>query len=469
MNKDGSLIISKWYEGMVKHPVLGFGRIQNGEIFYQKGIITPKKGLATSSRVSTSLPIARVIDTYGNEYWASGTIVYKNNNSQIITGLTNIYDIKVYKNYLWVRYGASLGAYGPLSSGSATWFPAISSSFQSDAWGQLCVGQDDYLYSTNGNYVARIHVDSSGTVGVAPTITGSNTSLTALDLPDGHISTCIVEYGTKLMIGTYTPNGGGKVFPWNRLSGTLGNPGIADLPIVFNENGVYQLYSHANKLYVTAGKDGNVYISDGTNYRKLATIPFTDLYGSVFTTYYPNAIEISPKGTLLIGNSSSNTITEGGAIWEITDTGEVCIAYTLAQGLTSNNTIGVGFISINKSDNHISVGWANGSSYGIDEDTSNSANMTIYSPLYRVGKYNSKKTFEHIEFSFAEELASGESITVSFRRNKDDDWTSVGTWSYATLGALASFEDTAGINDCEFVQLKIETVGDIELIDITLR
>lgn len=469
MYKDGTLTISKWYEGMVKHPIMGFGRLQNTEIFYQKGIITPKKGLATSSRTATSVPIARVIDTYGNEYWASRTIVYKNNNSNIITGLTNIYDIKVYKNYLWVRYGTSLGAYGPLDSGSAQWFPAISASFQSDAWGQMVVGQDDYLYSTNGNYVARIHVDTSGTVGVAPTIAGANTSLTALDLPDGHITTTIVEYGTKLAIGTYTPNGGGRIYTWNRQAGTLGNPGLADLPIIFNENGVYQLYSHANKLYVTAGKEGNVYISDGTNYRKLATIPFTDLYGRVFVSYYPNAISLSPRGNLLVGAVASNTISEGGAVWEITDNGEVCIAYTLAQGLTSNNTIGIGFISKNTSDNGVTVGWLNGSSFGIDEDTGNSANMTIYSPLSRVGRYNNKKTFEHIEFNLAEEFGSGESITISYRRNKDDAWTSVGTWSYTTLGAIASFEDIAGINDCEYIQLKIETVGDIELIDITLR
>lgn len=469
MYKDGQLTINEWYKGMVKHPVLGFGRLQNGEIFYQKGIITPKKGFATTNKLALALPVAKVNDQYGNEYWAvyttiTGLGLYKNNTT-LTVNISQIYDIKIYKNYLWVRYGTSLGAYGPLDSGSAQWFPAISSSFQSNAWGQLCVGQDDYLYSTNGNYVARIHVDSSGTVGVSPTITGANTSLTALDLKDGEIATTIVEYGTKLMIGTKS----GKIYPWNRQAGTLGNPGLADLPVDFNENGVWQLISYANKLYVTAGKDGNVYVSDGTNYRKLATIPFSDLFGSVFVSYYPNAINISPKGTLLVGAVSSNTVSEGGAIWEITDSGEICIAYTLAQGLTSNNTIGIGFISINRGDNHVSAGWANGSSYGIDEDTQNSANITIYSPLYRVGKYNNKKTFQHIEFNLAEEFATGESITVSFRRNKDASWTSIGTWGYSTLGAVASFESTAGVNDCEFVQFKIETVGDVELIDLTLR
>lgn len=454
---------------MVKHPIFGFGRIQNGEIFDQKGILTPKKGFLTSSKLANALPIARIIDAYGNEYWAtyssSGGKFYKNNNV-ISTGgdLNNIYDIKIYKDYVWVRYGTSLGAYGPLNS-SPQWFGSISTGFQSNAWGQLCVGQDDYLYSTNGNYIARIHVDTSGTVGVAPTIAGANTSLTALDLKDGEIATTIVEYGTKLMIGTTS----GKVYPWNRQAGTLGNPGLADLPVDFNENGVWQLLSYANRLYVVAGRDGNVYVSDGTNYRKLVTIPFSDAYGIIQASFYPNAITISPKGTLLIGNSSANTVTEGGAIWEIEDSGKISIAYSLVQGITSSSTLGVGFLFVNRSDNRVSAGWANGTSYGIDEDTSNSANITVHTTLFRVGRFNNKRTFQHIEFNLAEEFGSGESITVSFRRNKDDAWTSIGTWGYSTLGAVASFEDTAGVNDCEFVQLKIETVGDIELIDVTLR
>lgn len=456
---------------MTKHPIMGFGLLQNTEIFENKGLVTGKRGLAVSSAIANALPIAEVIDPYGNVYHATSITasgaVYKNRTGAMITGLDTIYDIKIYKNYLWVRYqttaGAvsSLGAYGPLNSASAQWFAGISTAFTPNAWGQLVVGQDDYLYSTNNNYIARIHVDTSGTVGVAPTIAGANTSLTALDLKDGEVATTLCEYGTKLMIGTVS----GKIFPWNRQAGTLGNPGLADLPVDFNENGIWQLYSHANKLYVTAGRNGNIYLSDGTNYRKIAQIPFTG--ARPFVSYYPNAITISEKGTLLIGNVSTNTVAEVG-VWELLDTGEVCLAYTLSTGKTSANNIGVGFLRTNKSDGTLSVGWYNGATDGVDEDTNSYATYYIESPLIRVGSYNKKKSFEHIEFTLANLMASGDTLTMSYRRNTTDSYTTIGTWSFATLGAVSSFEDIAGISDLEFVQIKIEGYG-IELIDITLR
>ncbi len=458
---------------MTKHPIMGFGLIQNAEVFENKGLVTSKKGLVVSSKTVNAVPIAYVTDIYGNTYHAtsittSGTL-YKNTSTILASSLGSIYDIKIYKDYLWVRYASSttsyLGAYGPLSSGSAQWFPTISSSFTSGYWGQLVVGQDDYLYSTNGNYIARIHVDSSGTVGVAPTITGSNTSLTALDLPDGQYATCLTEYGTKLAIGTATTNGGGRVYTWNRQAGTLGNPGLADLPVVFNESGVSQLFSYANKLYVTAGRNGNVYISDGTNFRKLAQIPFNN--SQPFVSYYPNAIAISSKGNLLVGNVSTNGVTESG-VWEITDNGEVVQAYTLSTGKTSSSNIGVGFISLNTSDNAVNVGWFKGATQGIDVDTDTYATFYVESPLVRVGAFNSKKTFQYIQFTLANLLTTSQTISISYRKNTTDTYTTIGTWSFTTLGAVQSFEDVAGINDCEFLQIKIEAYG-VNLIDVILR
>ena len=475
MYKDGQLTISKWYEGMVKHPITGFGLLQNTEVFENKGIVRSKTGLAITNKLATGIPIAEVKDASGNLYHATNNgLVYKNSTNQIISGLGTIYDIKIYLNYLWVRYEtggtSNLGAYGPLTSGSAQWFAGISTGFTTQVAGVLVVGQDDYLYSTNGNYIAKIDVNSSGTVGVAPTIAGANTSLTALDLKDGEVATTLCEFGTKLMVGTNS----GKVYPWNRQAGTLGNPGIADLPIDFNESTIYQLFSHANKLYVTAGGNGNIYISDGTNYRKLATIPFNEQFTtgggqiafiSPRVSYYPNAIATSEQGTLLVGNVSTNGVAEAG-VWEILDSGEVVLAYTLSTGKSSSSNIGVGYIRVQGED--IFVGWYKGSTYGIDEDTLSSPTFYIESPLIRVGKFNFKKSFQHIEFSLASPMTSGSTITLSYRKNRYEDYTEIGTWDFATYGAITSFEDTAGIADCEFIQIKIEAEK-LELIDITLR
>lgn len=472
MYKDEVVTISEWYKGMTKHPIMGFGLIQNAEVFENKGLAIPKRGMITTNKTANALPIAYVADSTGIYHATSVTAsgrIYKNGTSAIVTGLGDIYDIKIYKNYLWVRYQlagvSNLGAYGPLTSGSAQWFPAIITTFTPDYWGQMVVGQDDFLYSTNGNYVAKIEVTASGVVGVAPTLAGI-TSVTALDLPDGQFATCITEYGTKIAIGTTSFNGGGRVYTWNRQFGTLGNSGIADLPIVFDENGVFQLYSHKNKLYVTAGRNGNIYLSDGTNYRKLAQIPFTSDFP--FVSYYPNAITASGKGTILIGNVSTNGITQCG-VWEITDGGEVVLAYALPTGTTSTSNIGIGFVNLNTSDNNISAGWYNGNTQGIDESTGTYADMTIESPLMIVGKYNFKKTFEYLEWLLSDVMSAGGSITVSYRRNKGEAYTAINTWDFATLGAISSYEDGSAISDCEKIQFKIETEGNINLINMIIR
>lgn len=454
---------------MVKHPISGFGLIENAEVFENKGLAVPKKGLATTSLIADGLPLAYVLDDYGNFYYATATSIYKNTSNLgiLITGLTLVRDIKIYKNYLWVRYGANIGAYGPLSSGGATWFPALITSFNANYAGQLVVGQDDFLYTTNGNLISKLEVTASGTVGVAPTIIVN----TALDLPNGQYTTCITEYGTKIAVGTDK----GRIYTWNRQAGTLGNPGLADLPVTFNENAIYQLLSYQNRLYVTAGRNGNVYISDGTNFRKLATIPFNEkfitgtgqtAYIAPQVTYNPNAIAISKKGTLLIGNVSTNTVAES-AVWEITDDGKVVLAYKLATGKMSASSIGIGFI--NSNENSLRVGWFNGATDGIDENTNTFANMVIESPLIQVGKYNKKKSFEHIEWTLADPLSSGGQITISYRKNTTEDYTEINTWTFAGLGAVTSFEAIAGISDCEFIQLKIETENAVNLISVELR
>lgn len=456
MYKDGILTINEWYKGMVSHPIAGFGLIENAEVFTDKGLIKPSKGFAVSNRLADGLPIAFVIDEYGNSYWATRTTVYKN-NSAIITSLTNIYDIKIYKNFLFVRYNTSIGAYGELNSGSATWTASISSSFSTDAWGQLCVGQDDYLYSTNGNYIAKISVDS-----VALNIPTCTVTLTALDLPNGQKSRTIVEYGTKLAIGTEQ----GRIYTWNRQAGTLGNPGLADLPVNFQENGVWALLSHKNILYVVAGRNGNVYRSDGTNFNKLAEIPFTLSGGRAFVSYYPNAIAINSNGNLLVGNVSTNGITQAG-VWEIDNNGAV-VFHKLSTGKTSNNNIGVGFIFLNTSDNSIYTGWYNGASDGIDENSLTPAGTTytFESPLFRAGNARTKKTFQHIDISLPDTLTPGESTTFSYRKNSSDDWTTIDTLSYATHGAVDNWSFTLPVADAEKIQIKGE--GNVSLIDLTL-
>lgn len=492
MYKNGVVTFSDWNKGMVKHPIYGFGLLKNVEVFESRGIAKLKnRTVEDTSIVPNNLPIAEVYDMYGNTYTMTGdtgigTII--KNNTAIQTGLSNCWDMKIYKDYLWVRHSTVMSAYGPLNN-APQWFGNVDTGFVDLYNGKLLVGQDDYLYSGNGNNVAKIQVLTSGTPAVAPTISSNKT---ALDLPDGQYVSCLEEYGTKIVIGThggqsYADRGNSttaRLYAWNRQLGTLGNPGLADLPIIFSENGVNAIKQHANKLYVSAGTQGNVYMTDATNYVKIATIPYTQTGVNYNSTVYSNAMTISARGNLLIGISGELNSKSSTGIYEI-DINDP--AYPISYHINSGVTIGtessptqykVGFVN-SKNYQTIRSGWASGTTYGVDETDFRmytSYGGIIETPMVKVGRFNGKKTFQHIEWCLAEPLVSGQNIRISYRINNKDPYKIINTWGFSTIGGKISFEDVAAIKDAEYVQLKIEMDQDlrtlygsnINLINVTL-
>lgn len=473
MNKDGTVTINSWYEGQQSHPIAGFGLLKNVEVFENKGIVKIKTRSVLRSSISpTQLPIAEVTDVDGSIYTATGHsgqgIVYKNGVA-ITSALSNMRDIKIYNDYLFIRHSDSMSMYGPLSSGSAQYFAGYTG-FDTSYSGQILVAQDSFIYVTNGNKIAKIEVTASGTPAVQPTL---SITFDALDLRDGQYATCIEELGTNIIIGT---QGGGsyegrgdtreaRLYPWNRQAGTLGNPGLADLPVIFNENGINAIKQFANRLYISAGTQGNIYVSDGTNYSKVATLPSTADGVNSPTTVFINAIDISARGTLLIGLSGDQNTKNRPGVYEIDISGNNAVVYrsiTSTAGVTSN----IGFID-SVGYNTLNVGWSDGTTYGVDTTDSYlypSYGAVIESPLYRVGRSKSKKTFQHIEWTLADPLVSGQNIRISYRKNSTGVWTVINTWGYSTLGGVTSFEDVAAIHDAEYVQLKIELNQDIATV-----
>lgn len=470
MYKDGIVTVGDWYKGQVKHPIYGFGRLQNVEVFENKGLAKLKPLSYDRGDTLTALPIAEVYDVSGNVYTltgVSGTGVCYKNGTSIQNGLAAAKDLAIYKNYLWVRYSTVLSCYGPLDSLGAQWFGNVGTGLENDYNGQMVVGQDDFLYITNGNSVAKLEVTASGTVAVAPTI---SLTLEALDLPDGQYASCMTEFGRNLVIGTH---GGGsyfgrgnypvaRLYAWNRQAGTLGNPGLADLPITFNENGINAILQYANLLYISAGTQGSIYESDGTNYRKIATLPYAPIGHLSPSTVYYNAMSISQRGTLMVGLTGYGGEFDNAGLYEIDIQSEgnpVCYQ-TISTGETGAGLpVTIGFIT-SRSYQNSNVGWSYNAAYKIDttqgSDVVDDYGGIIESPLIKVGTSNNAKTFQHIEWTLADPLVDGQSIRISYRLNAKDDYTLIGTWDYDTYGSLLSFQDNAPIADAVFVQLKIE-------------
>jgi len=103
--------------------------------------------------------------------------------------------------------------------------------------------------------------------------------------------------------------------------------------------------------------------------------------------------------------------------------------------------------------------------YGIDLNSATSYDYTtdysgyFESPIYQVGTPLQPRQFTELEFQLAKELATGEGIQIKYRVNLTDSFTTIGTYTYTSLGAVTSHNAVADIPACEFIQVRVELNG----------
>jgi hypothetical protein len=334
---------------------------------------------------------------------------------------------------------------------------------------KLQIGQDDTVYVANGNNIATITSFTKATAGTAPTATLTNV---ALDLPEQTYVVTMAELGKYLMIGTTsaptwaTRNNYKKaaIYLWDRVSTSF------NLPIQINENSIQQMFSDNNKLYVTAGIKGNLYVTDSTNYTLLKKIPWNaDRPSGAFCQMYPNAIAMNNNGNLLIGTSTYTDSYTGGdnaskhGIYEIDlKSGNYAVVLkTIPNNGDTGASVALTIGCINPgSDDTTVFGWSSGTSYGLDTTDSKmytSYTAVIESQLYQVGtRLNRHVPYQNLEFTLQKGLVSGQAIRISYRQNASTSYTVLGTFDYATLGGVISHNTKCPIDDAENLQFKIE-------------
>jgi len=468
MDKNGVVTIKNWHEGAQSHAIYGFPLFKNVEIFKNKGIASLKQGFADNfAKTFDKLPIARVKTKDGDVYTMTGHTgrgrVYKNGVS-IRVECPNTWDLKEYKGYIIATYDGIMDAYGPINSMSPQWF-RIGDNFNGNGSFYdlcMCVGQDGYLYVGNGNAVAKVELTPANP-GVSPSV---SITYIALDLPDGQYITCIEEFGTNIVVGTqgsgsaYSKNNiqVARLYAWNRQAGTLGNPGLADLPVIFNEKGINAILQYANRLYISAGVRGNIYVSDGTNYTKIKTLPYIETNYSAPSTVFKNAMSITENGNLLVGLSGGfNNIsrpsiyeidlhTEGYPVSSILPTdipqSGPSTPTVVNFGVVEQDMIGYSFDNTCKT---VDFDFRVFSDFGGE----------IISPLIKVGDYLTKKTFQFLQWELADPLVSGQQIRISWRKNNQSAWQGTKTYGANHIGHI-SYADKFPIPDADYVQLKIE-------------
>ena len=484
MDKNGVLTILDWNKGMAQYPLAGFGNLKNVEVHDNPGLvkITSRQILDTTV-TPTALPGAMEVDELGNTYIATGHTGNGNvymNGTDISGALSNLWDMEIFRDYLWVRHGSQLSAYGPITN-APQWFGSVLNGFDNNYFGKLIKGQDSFLYSGNGNYVAKLDPLTLGTPAVAPTFDTSpsgNTNLQALNILDGEYCTTLECLGKNIMVGVsggvdYSSRTGSKIakiYPWNRQLGTLGDPGLADLPVVFNENGLHAMIQYANELYIVAGITGNVYRSNGTSYQRIARIPYFNRDPSISMSVYVNAIAISSEGRLLIGTTGGgNSADFKHGVWEININDSkypIVFKKTISTGGQGKTLpLAIGFL-YQKGIQDLHIGWSeNSATFGVDEGDSacyDNFGGSIESPMYAVGTFQEKKSFQHIEWTLAEPLVSGQNLRISWRPNARAAYTLIGAWGFVAAtgikgvaGSLSTV-DKGLVVDAQFAQFLIE-------------
>ncbi len=504
MQKDGSIIISDWQNGTSLGTLSYAESVVNCDIYSEPGVLKINSDVAKTSNsinnfntgtdegVGLTVAMIKDQDAYNPEHWLTNIGYLANNDGVLASPLGKGWDMVAWgTSYILVSYAnGGTGYIGVLerTGTSSIWYAAKVGGLTGLYAIKLLLGQDGYVYYTNGNTIGKI----TNVTGTGAGITVTSTS-NALNLPRDVYATTLVELGSDLLIGTQkgadwsarNTYNFANIYKWDRTSASF------RLPVQINEAGINAMIQKDNQVYLSAGVMGNIYVTDGTNYQKIKTIPYTKVnkFGATCTVYY-NSMAFNQDGNLLIGTSTLSDVTPNiytkHGVWEIAIKSgyPISLAYTTLSGETGKNyAVSIGHVFTNSSTQKIS--------FGSRIETTTRTNdvldtlvtfrdnyLAFYeSQIFLVGSRQGRKTYQTIEFTLLEPLVSGQSLKLSYRKNGEVTYTEIGEWSYSTIGSQISHFDSALIADAEFVQLKIQlkqlssTIypGNIKLLRVIIK
>ncbi len=482
MDKNVNITISNPQKGIANSSILGNEAIIGCEIFEEPGVFKIQSALvADGSQINnpsymtiSGVPVADVTN-YNLENELQRTVLTESGQLMSISNadflmasnLSQGWDVCVWSpKYTVVSYASGgNGFIGVIvhsdTDALASWEPAEIGSLTATHAIKLLMAQDGYMYFTNGNTIGRITNITGGSGAV--TITSSSN---VLDLPPNVFAVTMTELGSRLMIGTqrgYSYSArqdfqAADIYPWDRVSSSF------SLPVKIDENGMNAMISHRNQVYFSAGDDGRIYTTDGTNYQLVKRLPYNRSGRYNPTSWvYLNAMAINQQGHLMVGlsaNYDANSPTTTG-IWEIALTqGYPTHLPFFSRDGNLGQTANVRFGSVRVlNDDALSFGVQTGTSYELST-TSATALNTGYTAKWRteffiVGSRNNRRSFNTLEFTLLDPLITNQGIRIAYRKNRSESFTTIGTFTYATLGSVISHNTKALIADAEMVQFEI--------------
>jgi hypothetical protein len=406
----------------------------------------------------------QIIDIGGDRYFAitGDDMIWYNNSTtnggrqwMRITGHAagSFYGLAFWKNYLLCFHNDDIDILGPISGNElngASWDNGRLS-FEADSLiaKPSLIMSNDVLYIGDGKYVASL----TETVGDTfdPTDVASFTwSNQALDLPANETIKSLEQLGSNLMIGTLGADGIGRIYSWDTISPSFEEPIKTGLKEVSTTIVV------DNVLYFFDRYFGDIYATNGVSVQKVK-----DFYKSAINTqqyYYAYPIEMQTYGNSIIAfgdkilfGIGGQTI-RGAGVWSYnTKTQALVLEYPLNSQIETSTTSYVYAMCKRSSIDFWVSCWDGGKSGNYrytmqsinfvtnqSDDYNKIATSYFETGLMTVGDKYQPATFRFFEIQCGKELASREVITLYYRNNLTDSWTTIGTMSYANDGAIAS-------------------------------
>ena len=262
-----------------------------------------------------------------------------------------------------------------------------------------------------------------------------------LALPVFETAQCMAEIGNIVVIGCKS----NTLYPWDQIQNLPAN--IISLP----ESNTVNIITVHQMGYVFTGNKGNIYLTDGNIASAVTTVP--DYCAGVpgTPTSYIEPVFSWGGGMYLRGrvyfsilDQTSTKAGNCGGVWSFTPTQNLYIGQDVGIALRLENQSsygtynGVASVLIPKVNQNVIApqyfsGWYSSVSnplYGIDT-TGTGTNVVsvgvIETDLAPTGTMLDKQTDSKIEYKVSSPLLSNETVTMNYRLNGTDAWTSCGT------------------------------------------
>lgn len=286
-----------------------------------------------------------------------------------------------------------------------------------------------------------------------------------VNLPYSEVGTTIAEIGNTVLIGAT----GNTVYPWNQIDPTPSSF------IFLAENYTKTMITVNQVAYIFAGNKGNVYITDGSVASLVLKVPdyCAGLPGTQNSYFEPRftwggAAYIRGRVYFSILDQTSSKDGNCGGVWSFYPTQNMATEQDtgLALRLENQNSYATynGYATViipHNNQNVISpqywAAWVPTSTSlfgGIDfTNTAPSTAAVIESDLIPVGTVLEKRTFKQIEYKLASPLNASDSVTLAWRSNGTEEYTSLGTAVVESTTSLSGYF-TVNIQGLQWVQIQ---------------